>query len=110
MKQYVIDELRPEDYEKLKEYLDKHFKAPGFDGLYWFPLDEKGYGDIQKAHVDCQPHYFAFELSPERLVCELLVRTNKRIRCDCIQYATPGQREWLISSVDAIAQRLELIT
>lgn len=110
MKQYVIDELRPDDYQKFKAYLDQHFAAPGFDGLYWLPLDEQAYADVQKMHIDCQPFYFALELSPERLACELLVRTNKRVRCDCIQYATESQLNWLFRTVDAISDRLEIVT
>lgn len=110
MKQYVIDELRPDDYQKLKAYLDTHFAVPGFEGLYWLPLDEQAYSDVQKTHADCQPYYFALELTPERLACELLVRTNKRVRCNCIQYATESQRNWLIRSMDDISHRLEIIT
>lgn len=110
MKQYVIDELRPEDFQKIQGYLDDHLAVPGFDGLYWMPLDEKMYRDVQKAHKECQPFYFALELTSERLACELLVRTNKRVRCDCIQYASESQRNWLIASVDAIADRLGIMT
>jgi len=110
MKQYVIDEIRPEDYQKFKAYLDDNFSAPGFDGLYWLPLDGKVYDAIQKQHADCQPFYFALELMPERLACELLVRTNKRMKCQCIQYATQDQRNWLIQTVDAMADRLGIVT
>jgi hypothetical protein len=110
MKQYVVDELRPDDYRKLKEYLDANFAAPGFTGLYWLPLDEQFYAEVQKSHSDCRPYYFALELTSERLACEMLVRTNSRVRCDCIQYATESQRDWLIQAVDAFFDRLEIIT
>lgn len=110
MKQYVIDELRPDDFKNLKAHLDDHYAAPGFDGLYWLPLDQTVYEGAQKKHSDCQPFYFAAELSSDRLTCELLVRTNKRVRCDCIRYATENQRNWLIRSVDAIFDRLKIIT
>ncbi len=110
MKQYVIDELRPEDFRKIKEYLDANFAAPGFEGLYWLPMDEEAYDGLQKRHANCQPYYFALELTPERLACELLVRTNKRMKCKCIQYATDDQRNWLVQSIDAMADRLGIIT
>ncbi len=110
MKQYVIDELRPDDFDKLKAHLDVEFAAPGFNGLYWLPLDPKLYEGVQKNHIECQPFYFAAELSEERLNCELLVRTNKRVRCDCIRYATENQRNWLIRFVDAMFDRLEIVT
>ena len=43
---------------------------------------------------------------PDRLVCELLVRTGNRVRCSCITYANRQQREWLIDTVDAILDKL----
>lgn len=110
MKQYVIDELRPEDYQKIKAYLDDNFSVAGFDGLYWLPLDEAAYEGVQAEHADCQPFYFALELTPERLACELLVRTNNRLKCKCIQYASTDQIDWLIRSVDAISDRLGIVT
>ena len=110
MKQYVVDELRPDDYRKLKEYLDANYAVPSVPGLYWLPLDEQLYADVQKDHSDCQPYYFALELTSERLACEMLVRTNNRVRCQCIQYATEIQRNWLMQVVDAWFDRLEIIT
>ena len=47
MKQYVVDELRPDDHRRLKDFLDAHFAAPGFADLYWLPLDEQLYADVQ---------------------------------------------------------------
>lgn len=110
MKQYLIDELRPDDYQKLKAHLDANYASPGFQGLYWLPLDPSMYEEVQENHIQCRPFYFAAELSPEGLTCELLVRTNKRVRCDCIRYATENQRNWLIHFVDAICDQLNIIT
>ena len=108
MKQYVVDELRPDDYQKLKEYLEAKHAAVGFEGLYWLPLDAQMLEAVQKEHSDCQPFYFALELFPDRLACELLVRTNHRSRCQCIQYASERQRNWLVQAVDSIFSILEI--
>jgi hypothetical protein len=108
MKQYVIDELRPNDHRKLKEHLDAKYAVAGFDGLYWIPLDEQMLEAAQKDHSDCQPFYFALELFSDRLACELLVRTNQRARCRCIQYASERQRQWLMQAVDSIFSTLEI--
>jgi hypothetical protein len=108
MKSYVIDELRYPDYEKLKTYLDEVYGQDTLGGLYWLPLPEKQLGPVQKSHDACRPFYLALELLEDRLVCELLVRTRERVRCDCIAYATSGQREWLIGVVDGIFDKLEL--
>ncbi|MFZ1983800.1 MAG: hypothetical protein WAU91_05255 [Desulfatitalea sp.] len=108
MKQYVVDELRPEDYAKIKGCLDQQYAVPGFEGLYWIPIDEALLDGVQKAHDDCRPFYFALELTPDRLACELLVRTKQQIRCECIQYATQNQRNWLIALVDAALAELNI--
>ncbi|MEJ2038707.1 MAG: hypothetical protein P8X55_07200 [Desulfosarcinaceae bacterium] len=110
MKQYVVDELRPGDYEKIRSYLDANFAVESFPGLYWIDLIPEQYAEAQKEHQACQPFYFALELLPDRLCCELLVRSRQRIRCDCIQHATEDQRNWLIQVVDAVFEQLEIPT
>ena len=110
MKQYVVDELRPEDHEKLKGYLEATLQSSGVDALYWVPILPELLNEIQAAHTGCQPFYFALELEPDRLCCEFLVRTKTRVRCNCMTYATEKQRNWLIETVDAIFTKLEIIT
>jgi len=110
MKQYVIDEIRLQDYGKIKAYLDDTFGDSGVDGLYWLPVAEEMLSAEQKTHSDCAPFVMALELGEDRLAGELLVRTRSRIRCDCIRYADERQRNWLIQTVDAIFERLEIIT
>lgn len=109
MKSYVIDELRYQDYEKLKAYLDEAYGQDPLGGLYWLPLPEDQLGPGQEGHGGCRPFYLALELLEDRLVCELLIRTRERVSCSCIRYATAKQREWLFNAVDAIIEKLELI-
>lgn len=110
MKQYLIDELRPADVEKIRTYLDNYFSGSDVEGLYWIPLEGELLTEVQSTHKECQPYYFALELLPDRLACELLVRSKQRIRCHCIQYASEAQRNWIIRKVDGIIEQLELIT
>ena len=110
MKQYVIDELRPADFDKIKAYLDKNLVSSDVDGIYWLPLDEENLTDTQAKHTECRPFYFAVDLEPNIMACELLVRTKNRIRCSCISYATEKQLSWLIRYIDAIFDKLEIIT
>ena len=110
MKQYVIDELRAGDYRKLKAYLDDHFNASIIEGIYHVPIKDEILTDVQTEHLACQPFYFALDLEPQRLVCELLIRTNNRIRCSCMGYATEHQRNWMIHLLDDIFHRLEIKT
>ena len=110
MKQYVIDDIRLQDHQKLKTFLDNAYGESGLDGLYWVPLDERLFSDVQAAHRECAPFFMALELMPDSLAGELLVRTRSRVRCDCIHYADQRQRDWLIQTVDAIFDNLGIIT
>jgi hypothetical protein len=110
MKQYVIDELRPTDYEKLKSFLDERFGPPDLGGVYWIPLEQERLSDLQSTHGDCQPFYFAVELRQRSMACELLVRTRQRVRCSCIAYATRPQRNWVIQMFDDIFEKLGILT
>lgn len=110
MRQYLIDEIRREDYKKIKAYLDENFGSAGVDGIYWIPLGQENLTAVQVKHKECQPFYFAIELEPSLMACELLVRSGNRMRCKCIGYATEKQRNWFIRFVDSIFERLELKT
>jgi hypothetical protein len=110
MKQYVIDELRLDDYGKIKAHLDKTYTASGVDGLYWIPMPDDFLSDIQHEHSDCAPFYFAIELEEDHLSCELLIRSQNKIRCNCIAYADEPQRNWMIRAVDAMFEKLQITT
>ena len=108
MKQYVIDELRPKDYELIKAYLDENFSSSDVEGIYWIQIDQNILTKTQAEHADCQPFYFAVDLEPNLIAFELLIRTKKRIRCACMGYATEKQRNWLIRLADSIFEKLEI--
>ena len=110
MKQYVIDELRYQDYEKIKTYFDEAFGQSDLRGIYWFAIDTELLTLKQAAHTACQPFYFVLDLAPDRLCCELLVRTRNRIRCECMAYADELQRNWMINTIDAVLDKLKIIT
>ena len=63
---------------------------------------------VQADHCDCAPHVFALKLEQTLLACELLVRTQKHIKCDCMAYATKDQRNWLIDQIDAMLEKLAI--
>lgn len=110
MKQYLIDELRSTDYQKLKKYFDDTFGPAEMDGIYWIPLDPGLLTENQAAHSECQPFYVAVVLEAEQLACELLIRTHHQVRCSCIDYASESQRSWLFNMVDGIFHQLEIKT
>ncbi len=108
MKQYLIDELRPEDYDQIKAHLDKNFGPSKLETLYWIPLESDHLTDIQASHAECQPFYFVIDLESTLMSCEFLVRTRKRMRCDCMGYADQRQRNYIIDFVDGVFEELEI--
>ncbi len=110
MKQYRIDELRLEDYHKIKTYLEDTFGPSDLEEIYWIKLNQNLYSNLQSEHTQCQPYYFAVELQEDYLSCEFLARTKNTIQCNCIQYATEAQRNWLISFIDSIFNKLQIFT
>lgn len=109
MKQYVVDQLRFPDYEKLKAYLDQNFGPASVGRIYWVPVDGETLNPVQAEHRDCQPFFAAVELQADQLSLELLVRTKNRIRCNCIGYATESQRNRLIRIVDDMLEQLGIV-
>lgn len=108
MRQYVVDELTFRDYEKIKQGLNLRYGPAALDGVYWVPMPASMLTPIQKAHQSCQPFYMAIVLESTRIIAELLVRTQQRIRCDCMGYATETQRNWFFESIDELLRELEI--
>ena len=108
MKQYVVDQLRYPDYEKLKALLDQTYGEASIGQVYWVPVAQDLLSPVQIEHKDCQPHVAAVELQETRVSMELLVRTRSRIRCCCIAYATDEQRTWLIRLLDRMLEQLSI--
>lgn len=108
MKQYVIDELRPQDHEAVKAYLDENFISSEVGGIYWIPLNQDILTNVQAEHSECRPFYFAVALEPNFIAFELLVRTKNKMRCSCMGYATEKQRNWLIGFADALFDKLKI--
>ena len=110
MRQYVIDEIRDEDHKQIKSFIEKEYGKSELGGIYWIPVEEALLTSLQTSHQSCQPFYVALDLEPDRLCCELLIRTRQHVRCDCMDYADEEQRTWIISSVDGMFKELEIIT
>ena len=92
------------------ETITYYNNSPDVLDYLWIQLDQNILTEIQMEHTSCQPFYFAVELEPDLITFELLIRTKKRIRCDCMGYATETQRNWLIRLADSIFDTLEIKT
>jgi hypothetical protein len=108
MKQYVIDQLRESDFHQIKAFLDHNTESASLDGIYWADLPPSLYTEIQREHAECQPFYFAIHLTWNDVAFELLIRSRQVIRCRCIAYATPAQRDHIIHYAERMIEELKL--
>ena len=108
MKQYVIDQLRESDFHQIKAFLDQHTESASLDGIYWADLPPALYTELQREHAACQPFFFAIHLTWNDVAFELLIRSRQIIRCQCIAYANPVQRDYIIHYAECMIEELEL--
>ncbi|MCE5243268.1 MAG: hypothetical protein LLF99_08735 [Desulfobacteraceae bacterium] len=108
MKQYVIDQLRESDYERIRDFLNESAEKTALEDLYRVELPENLYSPVQAEHGSCRPYYFAVSLDRNQVAFELLVRSREVIRCNCIAYALPVQRDYIIGYADRMLDLLEI--
>ena len=108
MRQYVVDELRPNEVEKIREYLDKYCELSDIESLYWLRMPDDMLTPTQLEHKDCQPHYAAVELGDKRVKIEMLIRSRQIIRCNCVRFATPEQRTFLLAFMDTMLTKTKI--
>jgi hypothetical protein len=109
MKQYMIDQLREQDFLQLEGYLNNNSEAGELPGIYWLVVPKSLLEKNQLDHPDCQPFYFAVNLERDSICFELLIRTRSRLRCSCIQYASQKQRDYILAYADGLFERLNLM-
>ena len=109
MKQYVIDQIHVGDAGRIRDELDRRYGAATLGAIWWIPVPEALHTAAQAEHVDCQPHYIAVEFDETRLSAEFLVRTRTTMKCECMGYATPSQRAWILDTVDELFLDLGIV-
>ncbi|UTF48687.1 hypothetical protein NLA06_08780 [Desulfomicrobium sp. ZS1] len=106
MRAFVIDEITPEDMEKLENRL-KEQELLSIEHLYHFNLPPALLSPMQQEHApECGPFYMAVETGRDWVRLELLVRAKRILRCACIAYATPAQQEHMISYLENLLSDL----
>lgn len=108
MKQYVIDQLRESDYDRIRNYLATHAESAAMEGIYYVDLPDSLYTEMQKTHNHCQPYYFAVNLTRKQVGFEWLIRSRNTLRCACIGYATQAQRDYIIEYADGMLDSLRI--
>jgi hypothetical protein len=108
MRAFVIDEITPEDMEKLESWL-KEQKLLSIEHLFHFHLPPTLLSPMQQEHAaECGPFYMAVETGRDWVRLELLVRAKRILRCGCIAYATQQQQEYMISYLENLLKDLHI--
>lgn len=114
MRCYLIEDIYPEQLEKITASLkDKGFSG-SLDGVFYLPVPEDLLSDVQRAHAaECGPHMMVLEAAIGEnlegfLKLELLVRAQNKLRCECVAYATPAQREHVMDFLDSFIRQLDI--
>jgi hypothetical protein len=110
MRAYLIDEIRVQEMEQVKEFLKQHAIRSSLDQIFWVRIPDDLLNETQYLHTLCRPHVFAVELGPDWIKLELFVRTLKSMRCDCPAYSTPIQRDYIFKFADGIIEQLKIRT
>ncbi len=108
MRQFLVDEIPRRQMEEIEAYLKENTIPSGLEKIYWLEVPEDLLSGIQQEHRECGPHYWAIETGKDFLKFEFLVRGRRRLRCDCVQYATPAQEAFLLNSAHRLIEALEL--
>ena len=108
MRQFLIDEIPRRQMEEIEVYLKEKTISSGMEEIFWLEIPEGLLSPIQVEHKTCGPHYLAVETGQDFVKFEFLVRCRKRLRCDCVQYATPDQETYLLTFAHALIQTLDL--
>nr|MBF0223147.1 hypothetical protein [Desulfobulbaceae bacterium] len=106
MRQIVINELGPEESEKIHTYLQKNAEAAGIAGAFWLEIPEELLGDAQAGHESCGPFLFAIEAGEDFVTYELLVRSQRNLHCTCTAYPSAEQRAYLLDKFDLMVTEL----
>ena len=109
MRSYRIDDLLPEQVERFADHMRNRNLAGSLDGLFWLEVPDDLLANEQKEHKDkCGPYSLSVETGEDWVQMELLVRARSILRCSCVAYATPAQREPLIDMLDTIFKELDI--
>ncbi len=105
MRSYLVEDLFNGDAKRIEESLKaKDFSGP-MDGLFYLPVPQEMLQGLQREHLpECGPYMMALEVNygveKANLKLELLVRARNNLRCDCIAYAGPELRAYMIDFLD----------
>jgi len=107
MRSYMIDEMLPEQVNRLSTRLQETAGPSPMLGIIWFELPVNLLTLRQQDHLSsCGPFILSLETGSTWIKLELLVRARQTFRCDCTGFATPDQRAYGMGLVDEAIREL----
>ena len=100
MRQYLIDELSFLEYDNIDNFLKRNLQPGPLDGVFWLEVPQDLLAPAQLAHPDCGPFYLSVILEKTSVRFEFLVRSSHNMRCSCIDWASPAQRQFVLDFID----------
>jgi len=110
MRAYLIDEISPSDMEKITLFLKENSSQSSMEAIFWVEIPEDLLTGIQFEHKNCRPHVFAMEKGDDWVKAEFFIRSLKSMACDCQNYCTPQQREFIFNFVHHMIDALNIRT
>lgn len=109
MRSYLIDEISADHMATIEKHLtEKGFKG-ALDHIYYIPFPLEMLNDEQQQHYDeCGPYMLVLETGRNWLKLELLVRGRGKLRCSCISYCSPEQRQQMLDFLDNFIRELDI--
>lgn len=113
MRNYYIEDIADQDIDSFEKKMLALQMNGSIEGIFYLPLPEKLLTQEQQAHQnECGPYYLSLEvlrdLAGNVLKMELLVRAHSKIRCSCVAYCTPAQRNHMIDYLDELLESFDI--
>ncbi len=110
MRAFLLDEISASDMEKITVYLKERSIQSRLNSFFWVEIPEDLLSEAQYEHKSCKPYVFAAELGDDWFKAEFFVRTLKGMGCNCQNYATPQQREFILNFSQIMIDALDVQT
>ena len=96
--------------EKITVYLNEMSIRSRLNRVFWVEIPADLLSRTQYEHKSCRPYVFPVELGDDWFKAEFFVRTLEGMGCDCQDYATAQQREFILDFSHAMIDVLDVRT
>ena len=110
MRSYLIDEISVSDLGKIEEFLRLKTIQSGLGKIFWVSLPPHLLSPKQAQHPKCQPHVFATELGANWIKLEFFVRSMNGVGCECQDYCTREQEQFVLRWGQELVRLLRIET